>query len=82
MRGPDPLNIGLGLRARKVDSHSGHRLDRERIELAGFEAGAFDFKRIAAEVVEPCFRHLAAGAVVDADKESSEFAHAIKLSRV
>ena len=67
------LEDGLRLFLGNIDAHVGHCGDGEGIERAGFESGAFRVDFAAAEVVEKRFGHLAAGAVMDANKE--DFQH-------
>src|SRR6202012_4072471 len=50
-----------------------HYFDDVGIEGAGLEAGAFCFKEIAAVFFQKGFGHLAAGGVVEADKEDFVF---------
>jgi hypothetical protein len=66
---------GLGLIAGNVYADFLHNFDNDWIELSGLEAGAVGFKLFAANVVQVGFSHLAAGAVVDADKEHSLSVH-------
>ena len=56
-----------------IDPDFLHRLDYERVQRPGFEAGTLRRKRIAAEVIEPRLGHLAPGAVVNADEEDVLF---------
>lgn len=52
-----------------VDSDFLQDLDRERIQFAWLETGAFPFEKVAATFVEQCRGHLAARAVVDTNEE-------------
>jgi hypothetical protein len=64
---------GLSLLLRNINADLAHRFDGQWIELPRFEPGAMRFKMIAAKFVEKGFRHLTAGAVVDADEENFFF---------
>src|SRR3954470_86482 len=55
---------------RNIDPDFRHHLHRERIERAAFESGALCLEEVFAKLIHPCFRHLAARAVVYADEEN------------
>ena len=63
------IEHGLRLLLRDIDPNFPHYFDDERIDRAGFEPGALRFKVIAANGVEPRFRHLAPRAVMNANEE-------------
>ena len=71
--GFDHFGNGFGLIAGNVDSDLLHHLNDHRIELAGFQAGAVGLELAAANMVEKGFGHLAAGAVMNADKQDFLF---------
>lgn len=59
--------------AGKIDTFFPHDLDYIGIEGAGLDTSAFGFEGIAAIFLEKGFSHLAAGRIVDADKEDAVF---------
>jgi hypothetical protein len=63
-----------------IDPTLVERFDRERIEFARLQAGAFRFKEFAAPFVQQRRRHLAARAVVHANEENFLFHCAFRLS--
>jgi hypothetical protein len=65
--------------AGNVDAGFAHRLDDNGIEFASFESGALRFKLIAANLIQERLGHLAAGAVVDANKQDTFFHNSIYL---
>jgi hypothetical protein len=78
--GEDPAGFkhvedGPGRVGRNVDANFLHGLDDDGVEFAGFESGAMGFELIAADLVEEGLSHLAAGAIVDANKENSFLLH-------
>ena len=68
--GGEHVRDGFGLVAGNVYADFLHGFDNNGIEFAGFEAGAVGFELLAANVIQERFRHLAAGAVMDADEEN------------
>ena len=50
-----------------------HRFDCNWVECARLQSRAVRFKIIATNIVEKCFSHLAAGAVMDTDEENFLF---------
>lgn len=63
------IRDGLCFLVRDIDSDFTHRFDHQWIERAWFESGALGIKRFATQLIEPCFGHLAAGAVVHANEK-------------
>src|ERR1043165_6573779 len=61
---------GFGPVARKIEADFAHHFDDEGIEFAGFQPGALRFEVLAADLVKERLGHLAARAVVDANKEN------------
>ena len=58
---------------RNIDADFRHYLYRNRVERAGFEAGALRFEKLAAGVIQPGLGHLAPSAVVNANEENAFF---------
>ena len=52
-----------------IDSDFLHRFHHQWIERARLETRALRFEQVGAKMIEPGFRHLASGAVVDADEK-------------
>ncbi len=52
-----------------IDADFAHRFDRDRIERAGFKSGAVRIELPATKTVQPRLGHLAAGAVMNANKQ-------------
>ena len=63
-----------------VDVEFGHGLDDKGIEAARLDSRALGGELIAAKPVHEGFGHLAAGAVVDADKENLLFHESIAVT--
>src|SRR5947207_1337787 len=59
----------LGLISGHVYPNFAHHFDHHRIELARFDARALPAELLAAALVQERFRHLAARAIVDTNKE-------------
>ena len=58
-----------------VDAGFAHGLDHRRVEAAGLKPGALGREAVAADLIQERLGHLAAGAVVDADKEDALLVH-------
>jgi hypothetical protein len=69
----EDIKDGLGFLLRDVDAGFLHDLDSQRIKRARFKARALGFEMFAANLIEPCFGHLAARAVVHANEENFLF---------
>ena len=63
----------FGLVSGDVDADFLHGFDNDWIEFTRFESGAVSIKLIAADLIQECFGHLAASAVVNADKKDVLF---------
>jgi hypothetical protein len=59
--------------SRNINAHFPHHSNRQRIKLARLKPGTVRFKIISANFVEKRFGHLAAGAIVNTDKENFLF---------
>src|SRR3954471_10198771 len=62
-----------GLFLRNINAFLSHYFHGERIQRTRLQASAVRFKKIAADMVQPCLRHLTPGTVVDTDKENTLF---------
>ena len=74
--GFDNIRNRLRLMAGNIQAEFVHRFNGQWIEFARFETGAARFKLSAANLIQKCLRHLAAGAVVDANKQDFPFHNA------
>ena len=63
----------LGLFFGDVDPRFLHRFDHKRIQDPRLEASAFRYESVAANMIEPSLRHLAAGAVMNANEKDVGF---------
>jgi len=62
-----------------IDPDLAHGFDRQRVYDARVQAAALRFKFVAADLIEPRFRHLAAKAVVYANEQDLFLLHAQQL---
>jgi len=62
------VSDGFGLVARNIHADFAHNFHDDRIQFAGFDAGALRVEFFTSELVEKCLRHLAACAGVNADE--------------
>jgi len=69
LAGLENIEHRAGLVLRDVDPDFLKRFDRERVERARLEAGAFRLKQVATSAIEQRGRHLAARAVMDTNEE-------------
>src|ERR1043165_7612059 len=67
----------LSFLLRKIDADFPHHFHHERIDDAWLQARTFRRKPIAADMVQPRFRHLAAGAVMNADEQDVLLCHTV-----
>src|SRR6266436_7610585 len=63
----------LGLVLGNVEANFAHHFHDERIQRSRLQAGALGFKLSTTDVIQKRFGHLAARAVVDADKKDFWF---------
>jgi hypothetical protein len=56
-----------------VEVRLAHGFDYDRIEFSGLDPGALGVKAVARDLVEEGLRHLAAGAIMDANEEDVLF---------
>jgi hypothetical protein len=73
LAGLENIEDRLGLLMGDVDVDFVHGLHRHGIEHAWLEPGALGFEKIAADVIDPRFCHLAARAVVHANEDNFLF---------
>ena len=71
--GSEHVEYRLSLLLRNINPDLAHRFHCQRIELSWFEPGAVRFKMIAANFIKKRFGHLAAGAVMNANKKDFLF---------
>ena len=67
------IKHGFGSIAGNINSDFPHRFHDNGIEFAGFKSGTVRLKFIAANLLQECLGHLAAGAVVDANEKDVLF---------
>ena len=65
----------LSLFTRQIDVHLSHRPCDQRIDVAGLESRALRLEQFATYPIQPRFSHLAASAVVHANKKYLFFRH-------
>jgi len=71
------LEFGNGFRAMRgdIDTDLAHGFDGKRTDADGGGSGAVDFKRVAAEMPQEAFGHLAAHGIAGAEDEDATLGH-------
>src|SRR5437879_2402957 len=73
--GFEEIEHGLGFVGGEVYADLLHGLHDDAVEFAGLQSGAVGFELLPADLIQERLSHLAAGAVVNADKQDFFLAH-------